>query len=74
MSDIKNLLSTIDGLAKDDDNVVFLHDSVDLELSEDFVIETGVVGFTEDGIVLEADNETIEFLELHDIMIIVYVD
>ena len=69
MSDIKNLLSTIDGLAKDDDNVVFLHDSVDLELSEDFVIETGVVGFTEDGIVLEADNETIEFLELHDIIL-----
>ena len=34
MSDMKNILSTIDGLAKDDDNVVFLHDSVDLELSE----------------------------------------
>lgn len=69
MSDMKNILSTIDGLAKDDDNVVFLHDSVDLELSEDFVIETGVVGFTEDGIVLEADAETIEFLELHDIIL-----
>ena len=69
MSDMKNILSAIDGLAKDDDNVVFLHDSVDLELSEDFVIETGVVGFTEDGIVLEADAETIEFLELHDIIL-----
>jgi len=69
MSNMKNILSTIDGLAKDDDNVVFLHDSFDIELSEDFVIETGVVGFTEDGIVLEADNETIEFLELHDIIL-----
>jgi hypothetical protein len=66
---MKNILSTIDGLAKDDDNVVFLHDSFDIELSEDFVIETGVVGFTEDGIVLEADDETIEFLELHDIIL-----
>ena len=67
--DFKNIISTIDGLAKDDDNVVFLHDSFDIELSEDFVIETGVVGFTEDGIVLEADDETIEFLELHDIIL-----
>ena len=69
MSNMQNILSTIDGLAKDDDNVVFLHDSFDLELSENFVIETGVVGFTEDGIVLEADAETIEFLELHDIIL-----
>ena len=66
--DIKNILSTIDGLAKDDDNIVFLHDSFDLELNEHFVIETGVVGFTDDGIILEADDETIEFLELNDML------
>ena len=40
----------------------------DIELSEDFVIETGVIGYTDDGIILEADDETIEFLELNDIM------
>ena len=68
MSDIKNLLSTIDGLAKDDANVVFLHDSFDLELNEHFVIETGVVGFAEDGIILEADEETMGFLELNDML------
>jgi len=66
--DFKNIISTIDGLAKDDDNIVFLHDSFDLELNEHFVIETGVVGFTEDGIILEADEETIEFLELNDML------
>jgi hypothetical protein len=66
--DFKNIISTIDGLAKDDDNIVFLHDSFDLELNEHFVIETGVVGFTEDGIILEADDETIEFLELNDML------
>ena len=66
--DFKNIISTIDGLAKDDDNIVFLHDSFDLELNEHFVIETGVVGFTEDGIILEADEETMEFLELNDML------
>ena len=66
--DFKNIISTIDGLAKDDDNIVFLHDSFDLELNEHFVIETGVVGFTDDGIILEADDETIEFLELNDML------
>ena len=66
--DIKNIISTIDYFAKDDDNIVFLHDSFDLELNEHFVIETGVVGFTEDGIILEADEETMEFLELNDML------
>ena len=66
--DIKNIISAIDYFAKDDDNIVFLHDSFDLELNEHFVIETGVIGFTEDGIILEADDETIEFLELNDML------
>jgi hypothetical protein len=65
--DIKNILSTIDGLTGDNESI-FLYDTVDLELSEDFVIETGVVGFTDDGIILEADDETMEFLELNNII------
>ena len=65
--DIKNILSTIDGLAEDNE-YIFLYDTVDLELSENFVIETGVVGFTDDGIILEADDETMEFLELNNII------
>lgn len=64
---MKNYISAIDGLAEDD-NSIFLYDSFDIELSEDFVIETGVIGYTDDGIILEADDETIEFLELNDIM------
>jgi hypothetical protein len=67
MADMKNYISAIDGLAEDD-NSIFLYDSFDIELSEDFVIETGVIGYTDDGIILEADDETIEFLELNDIM------
>jgi len=46
-----------------------LYDSFDIELSESFVIETGVVGFTEDGIIVEADEQTLEFLEINDILI-----
>ena len=65
--DIKNILSTIDGLTGDNESI-FLYDTVDLELSEDFVIETGVVGFTDDGIILEADDETMDFLELNNII------
>ena len=61
MADMKNYLSTLDGLALDEDSI-FLYDTVEIELSEHFVIETGVVGFTDDGIILEADDETMEFL------------
>ena len=67
MADMKNYISTLDGLALDEDSI-FLYDTVDLELSEDFVIETGVIGFTDDGIILEADDETMEFLELNEII------
>lgn len=46
-----------------------LYDSFDIELNESFVIETGVVGFTEDGVIVEADEKTLEFLEINDILV-----
>ena len=67
MTDIKHYISALDGLGDAKDSI-FLYDTVDLELSEHFVIETGVVGFTDDGIILEADDETMEFLELNNII------
>jgi len=67
MADMKNYISAIDGLAEDNDSIL-LYDSFDIELSEDFVIETGVVGYTDDGIIVEGDDETIEFLELNGII------
>ena len=57
MADMKNYISAIDGLAEDNDSIL-LYDSFDIELSEDFVIETGVVGYTDDGIIVEGDDET----------------
>ena len=68
MTDIKNYISAIDGLAQDDDSTILLYDSFDIELSEDFVIETGVVGYTDDGIIVEGDDEMIELLAINDIM------
>ena len=63
MSDIRSLMQTLEELSNEQ---IELYDSVDFELSEDFVIETGVVGFTEDGIILEADEQTLEYLDLND--------
>jgi len=45
-----------------------LHDSFDIELNEHFVIETGIVGFTEDGIIIEADETLLGLLEVNNIL------
>jgi hypothetical protein len=66
MTDIKNYISAIDGLAQDEDSIL-LYDSFDIELSEDFVIETGVVGYTDDGIIVEGDDEMLELLAINEI-------
>jgi len=69
MADIRDLYKLVVGLDQEREDVINLYDSVDLELSEDFVIETGIVGFTEDGIILEADAATLEFLEINDVLV-----
>ena len=56
MSDMRELLSLID-------EEIQVEDSFDLELSEDLLIETGIVGLTEDGIIVEADDEMLGLLE-----------
>lgn len=68
MSDFRDILSKLDSL-KEDAEFIELHDSFDIELSESFVIETGVVGFAEDGIIVEADQTTLDLLNVHDIII-----
>jgi hypothetical protein len=51
-----------------DNDEVDLHDSFDIELNEHFVIETGIVGFTKDGIIVEADETLLDLLELNSII------
>lgn len=49
-------------------DTVGLHDSFDLELSEHFVIESGVVGLTEDGVIIQLDEEALEFLDFNGML------
>jgi len=60
MSEIRDILNLLD-------EEIQIEDSFDFELSEDLVIETGVVGLTEDAIIVEADDETIGLLETNGI-------
>lgn len=68
MSDMRNLLDVLSDIDSNRDEFIELHDSFDIEISENFVIETGVIGFTEDGILLEADEKIFEYFDLHDII------
>lgn len=45
-----------------------LHDSFDIEINEHFIIETGIVGFTDDGIIVEADDTLLGLLEVNNIL------
>ncbi len=66
MTDFRTLIQTLDEIQETE--IIELYDSVDLELSDDFVIETGVVGFTEDGIILEADKQSLDYLDLNNVV------
>ena len=50
------------------EEIIDIHDSFDIELNEHFIIETGVVGYTDDGIVIEADETILDLLEINDII------
>ena len=67
--DTRDIYKLVRELSEDRDDVINLHDSVDIELSEDFVIETGVVGFTEDGVIIHLDEDAMEMLDLNGILI-----
>ena len=64
---IRDLLDKINSIIDEDEMSV--NDSFDIELNEHFVIETGVFGFTEDGIILESDQTMLDLLGLNDILI-----
>jgi hypothetical protein len=67
--DIKNLFKKIEELSESNDQTMNLHDNFDIELSEHFVIETTVVGFEEDGVIVESDESMLEFLDLNGILL-----
>lgn len=67
MSDIKKLLDIIEENSSDEP--IELYDSFDLELDNGYLIETGIVGFTKDGIIIEGDDITCNLLGLSGILL-----
>lgn len=67
--DTRDIYKLVRELGEDRYDAVNLYDSVDIELSEGFVIETGVVGFTEDGVILHLDEDAMEFLDFNGILL-----
>ncbi len=68
-NDVRDIYKKINELSIEDDTAINLYDSFDIELSESFVIETGIVGFTDDGVIIEADEATLEFLDLNNVLL-----
>lgn len=67
--DTRDLYKLVRELSEERDDVVNLYDSVDLELNEGFIIETGVVGFTEDGVIVHLDEDAMEFLGFNGVLL-----
>jgi hypothetical protein len=66
--DMREIISKLETI-KTEDEYLEVNDSFDIELSEGFVIETGIVDIIEDGIIVEADQTVLDLLEVHDILI-----
>lgn len=67
--DTRDIYKLVRELSEERDDIINLHDSIGIELSEDFVIETGVVGFMEDGIIIHLDEDAMEMLDLNGILL-----
>jgi hypothetical protein len=67
--DTRDLYKLVRELSEERDDVINLYDSMDIELSEGFVIETGVVGFTEDGVIIHLDEDAMEFLDFNGVLL-----
>lgn len=67
--DTRDIYKLVRELSEDRDDVINLYDSMDIELNEGFVIETGVVGFTEDGVIVHLDEDAMEFLDFNGVLL-----
>jgi hypothetical protein len=67
--DTRDIYKLVRELSEERDDVINLYDSMDIELSEGFVIETGVVGFTEDGVIIHLDEDAMEFLDFNGVLL-----
>ena len=61
MSEMRNLLDIINEMSEE--GFMELEDSFDFELNEETLIESGIIGFTDDGIIVECDETALRLLE-----------
>lgn len=67
--DTRDIYKLVREFEEEKDDVINLYDSLDIELSGDFVIETGIVGFTEDGVIVHLDEDAMEFLDFNGVLL-----
>ena len=67
--DTRDIYKLVRELSEERDDVINLYDSMDIELSEGFVIETGIVGFMEDGVIVHLDEDAMEFLGFNGVLL-----
>jgi hypothetical protein len=67
--DTRDIYKLVRELSEDRDDVINLYDSMDIELNEGFVIETGVIGFMEDGVIVHLDEDAMEFLDFNGVLL-----
>ena len=67
--DTRDIYKLVRELSEEHDDVINLYDSMDIELNEGFVIETGVVGFMEDGVIVHLDEDAMEFLDFNGVLL-----
>lgn len=67
--DTRDIYKLVRQFEEEKNDVINLYDSMDIELNEGFVIETGVVGFTEDGVIVHLDEDAMEFLDFNGVLL-----
>lgn len=67
-NDIRDIFKKLDEMATLPETIQ-VDDNFDIELSEHFIIETTVCGFTDDGVIVEADESMLEFLDLNGVLV-----
>jgi hypothetical protein len=68
MNDIRKLLNLFNEAQSEehfDEDAIELYDHFDIEIGEDLIIESGIVGFAEDGIIIEGDEIMLGILEIN---------
>jgi hypothetical protein len=68
MSQMRDLLDLVNEMSEEEGSIELM-DSFDIELGEDLLVETGVIDFVEDGIVLEGDDRMLELLSEHGLVL-----